>query len=409
MDNYIERKVNKKGVRPMDRMLIMVIILLLAFGLIMIYSASSYQAFIHQNGNSSYYFDHQLLATIIGLIAMFTVGGFIDYHQFVDNFKINRIRIPIPTSIIMTALATICIILIIPFGKTINGARRWLIIKGLGSFQPAEFAKLAVILITCWLLENMSAENREKLNGMKIVLAPGFVLSLLILFITKNLSSAVIIFLIPVGMLFVAVKNYRYFVKTAAAILALGGIGIAFIYFNLIPLPEKIGFRLARIKAWLDPKPYASGKSYQTLQGLYAIGAGGIMGKGPGQSIQKLSALPEPQNDMIFSIICEELGFIGAVAIMLLFLALIWKFLQVADNAPDFSGTMLATGTLVHIAIQVIFNIAVVTNTMPNTGVTLPMISYGGTSIVFTLLEFGIVLNISKEIPIENNRTEKTS
>lgn len=164
---------------------------------------------------------------------------------------------------------------------------------------------------------------------------------------------------------------------------------------------ENLGFRGERILAWLDPEAYASGKGFQTLQALYAIGSGDIFGKGLGQSMQKLGFIPEAQNDMIFSIICEELGLFGAIAIILLFLLLIWRFMIVANNAPDLFGALLVVGVMGHIAIQVILNIAVVTNTIPNTGISLPFISYGGSSVMFLLIEIGLVLSVSHSIRLK--------
>ena len=166
-------------------------------------------------------------------------------------------------------------------------------------------------------------------------------------------------------------------------------------------IPAEMSFRLNRIKAWRNPEAYASSTSYQTLQALYSIGSGGFLGKGLGQSTQKLGYIPEAQNDMIFSIICEELGMFGALAVMLLFILLIWHFMMIANNAPDLFGSLLVTGVMTHFAVQVVLNIAVVTNTLPNTGITLPFISYGGTSTLFLLTEVGIVLSVSRSIRFE--------
>lgn len=163
-----------------------------------------------------------------------------------------------------------------------------------------------------------------------------------------------------------------------------------------------MGFRSERILAWLDPEAYASGKGFQTLQALYAIGSGGILGKGLGQSMQKLGFLPEAQNDMIFSIICEELGLFGAISIILMFLLLIWRFMVIANNASDLFGALLVVGVMGHIAIQVILNIAVVTNTIPNTGISLPFISYGGSAVLFLMIEVGIVLSVAKGIRLKD-------
>lgn len=198
-------------------------------------------------------------------------------------------------------------------------------------------------------------------------------------------------------MLFVSTPDYRRFVA-----LGLGGTVIcAIAVFVILKLNEAgsiEGVRSTRILAWLNPEAYASGKGFQTLQALYAIGSGGILGKGLGQSMQKLGFLPEAQNDMIFSIICEELGLFGAISIMLMFLLLIWRFMVIANNAPDLFGALLVVGVMGHIAIQVILNVAVVTNTIPNTGISLPFISYGGSSVLFLLMEIGLVLSVGRGI-----------
>ena len=165
---------------------------------------------------------------------------------------------------------------------------------------------------------------------------------------------------------------------------------------------DSLDFRGARILAWLDPEAYADGKGFQTLQALYAIGSGGILGKGLGESMQKLGFLPEAQNDMIFSIICEELGLFGAIAVILMFLLLIWRFMVIANNAPYLCGALLVEGVLGHLAIQVILNIAVVTNTIPNTGISLPFISYGGSAVLFLLIEIGMVLSVAKGIRLKD-------
>ena len=182
-----------------------------------------------------------------------------------------------------------------------------------------------------------------------------------------------------------------------AQFFALGGFGIAFgsIFIYL----ER--YRADRIKIWLNPEAYEKG--YQTLQGLYAIGSGGLFGKGLGESMQKLGFIPEAQNDMIFSVICEELGLFGAVCVILLFLLMIWRFMIIANNASDLYGALVVVGIMAHLSIQVILNIAVVTNTIPNTGISLPFISYGGTSVLFLLAEMGLALSVAKGIKFEVN------
>ena len=216
--------------------------------------------------------------------------------------------------------------------------------------------------------------------------------------ITENMSSAIIIFGIAFLMLFVSSPDYKRFAALVAA--GAGAIGLAVLIIKKMEDSGKLGVRAARVLAWMDPEAYSSGKGFQTLQALYAIGSGGIFGKGLGQSMQKLGFLPEAQNDMIFSIICEELGLFGGIAIIILFLLLIWRFMIIANNAQDLFGALLVVGVLGHIAIQVILNIAVVTNTIPNTGISLPFISYGGTSVMFLLIEIGLVLSVAKGIKL---------
>ena len=197
------------------------------------------------------------------------------------------------------------------------------------------------------------------------------------------MSTAIIILSIAVVLIFVASPKYGQFVFLGAA-----GAGFMGIFLALE------SYRLERLAVWKNPEAYEKG--YQTLQGLYAIGSGGLFGRGLGQSIQKLGFVPEAQNDMIFSIICEELGLFGACFILMLFLLLIWRFFVIATQAKDLFGALIASGAMAHMMIQVILNIAVVTNTIPNTGITLPFISYGGTSVVFLLVEMGLVLSVSK-------------
>ena len=223
--------------------------------------------------------------------------------------------------------------------------------------------------------------------------------------ITRNLSSAIIVVGIAALMLFVACPDYKRFV-----LLALTGIaGAALVVYASVHMAasqagetEGMGFRFERILAWLDPEAYASGKGFQTIQALYAIGSGGILGKGLGSSMQKLGFLPEAQNDMIFSIICEELGLFGGFAVIIMFVMLIWRFMVIANNAPDLFGALLVVGVLGHVAIQVILNIAVVTNTIPNTGISLPFISYGGSSVMFLLIEIGLVLSVARGIRLKD-------
>ena len=223
-------------------------------------------------------------------------------------------------------------------------------------------------------------------------------LVLMIYIMTKNLSSAIIVFGIAVVMIFVATPRYDIFIAFGGVV----GAAVFLIIKNIDAIVEASdSFRFERVLAWLNPENFAQGKGFQTLQSLYAIGRGGIFGKGLGNSIQKLSFLPEAQNDMIFAVICEELGLFGAVCVIIMFLFMLWRFAIIANYAPDLFSSMLAVGIMAHIAIQVILNIAVVTNTMPNTGITLPFISYGGTSVLVLLAEMGIALGVSRKVKNE--------
>lgn len=264
-------------------------------------------------------------------------------------------------------------------GNAYNGSRRWLSLGPL-SFQPSEFAKLAVILF----LARMVGRQKKKRNSfLNLVFVIALVLPIVALVGTNNLSTAIIILGIAVIVVFVSDKRYMQFVWIAAA-----GAGMMALFLGME------SYRLERIAIWKNPEAYEKG--YQTIQGLYAIGSGGLFGRGFGESIQKLGFVPEAQNDMIFSIICEELGFVGATILMLVFLMLIWRFMVIAVHAPDLFGSLIAAGAMGHIAIQVILNVAVVTNTIPNTGITLPFISYGGTSVLFLLSEMRLVLAVSR-------------
>ncbi|MFQ9934242.1 MAG: FtsW/RodA/SpoVE family cell cycle protein [Lachnospiraceae bacterium] len=355
----------------MDYSLLFIIIFLLCFGLVMLYSTSSYNALI-KYGKATYYLEKQILATGIGFVGMMLIAK-MDYHRFV------------PLAAVAYIGSVICLILVkSPIGIEANGATRWIGIGPL-SFQPAEAAKLGLIMLMAVVITN----NRKRVGELKVTLGIGALavpLVGLILILTKNMSSALIVAGIAVVMLFVASPKYSHYVCIAAA-------GAAAVVLVLL---FGSGFRFERIQAWLNPEMYADGTAYQTLQSLYAIGSGGLVGKGLGQSVQKLGYVPEAQNDMIFSIICEELGLFGGVAVILLFAFMIWRFMIIANNAKDLFGSMLVVGVLAHIAIQVILNVAVVTNTFPNTGITLPFISYGGTSIVFLMAEMGLVLSVSK-------------
>ena len=361
-----------------DYSMLFIVLFLLMFGLVMLYSTSSYEANL-KFGNSAYYFKKQAIATGIGLVVMI-VTMFIDYH-ILSKF-----------AFIGYVVSFVLILLVLtPLGYEVNGARRWL---NLGlSLQPAEVAKLALIIFFAGMVVRMG-ERVKTMKGLVFLFGLAFPHAICVLTITENMSSAIIIAGIVLVMVFVATPNYKEYFMIAAVIIVLATAVVLLVKYDI--LPEGMSFRLSRIKAWLDPSAYASTKGFQTLQALYAIGSGDIFGKGLGESIQKLGFLPEAQNDMIFSIICEELGLFGAIAIMGMFFILIWRLMIIATHAEDMYGAMLTIGVMAHISIQVILNIAVVTNTIPNTGISLPFISYGGSSVVFLLVEIGIALNVSR-------------
>ena len=382
------------GNKGLDTNLIVITMFLIVFGLIMVYSASYYKCSISKafNYDSMHFLKNQALMSGAGLLAMLAVSN-VNYHFWKKAWVV---RLAVGLSILLT------LILLIPaLSITANGATRW-VKFGPISFQVAEPVKIAVIITTAWLIDKFGAQEikwkKFTLNhwaATAIIAAPGIGLAGFLGVISSNMSSALIIAIIGCVMYFAwHPKSWEFYVVAVLGVLAIA----ALIYFlsQQTVVDAEEGFRLTRIRAWLDPYSYESDKSYQSLQALYAIGSGGLFGKGLGNSIQKLGAIPEPYNDFIFAIVCEELGVMGASLLILMFIYLLYRIYTVAQKAEDLFGRMLATGVFAHIALQVVLNIAVVTGAMPNTGVTLPFISYGGTATVFLLVELGIVLNVHK-------------
>lgn len=347
-----------------DYGLVITVLLLVIIGWYVLYSTSAYNGQVKFQ-DSFYYLKKQLFATSLGLAGMYAMAN-IDYHIWQ--------RFAVPAYILSLVLS----LLVLFIGDEYNGSKRWLSFGPL-SFQPSEFAKFAVIIFLAWLIDSLGKRMKKFSVLMLIMLS---ILPIVGLVGACNLSTAIIILGIGVVLVFVASPAYAQFVW----------LGVAAIGFMTIFLATA-SYRLERIAIWLNPEDYEKG--YQTLQGLYAIGSGGLFGRGTGESIQKLGFVPEAQNDMIFSIICEEWGLVGASFLILLFLILIWRFFVIAVHARDLFGSLIAAGAMAHFMIQVILNIAVVTNTIPNTGITLPFVSYGGTSVLFLLMEIGVVLNVS--------------
>lgn len=342
------------------------------FGVLMIYSAGIYAA---EAAGAPYRFvSQQLLGLGLGVALMIAVSR-IDYQFFMKKtlfFRLNLVHI-----IYFLAIAMQIAVLLV--GVERNGAKRWLNL-GFIQFQPSEISKIAAILFVAYMVyQNRQALDR--ISGFFRVLL--FMGPTIILILVENMSSAIIVAGIVVGMCFIASRKNMYFFICMFFLVA-GGLAYIF-------LGE--GFRAERIDIWLHVE--TNENAHQIKQGLYAIASGGVFGKGLGQSMQKLGFIPEAYNDMIFAVICEELGIVGAVLVILAFLVLFWRIVMIALHAPDLFGTMICIGVLIQLAIQVLINVAVVTNSIPSTGIPLPFISYGGTSITIMLAEMGLVLGVS--------------
>lgn len=359
-----------------DYSLLFLVLFLVCFGLVFIYSTSSFSAQM-KDLSPAYYLERQALLAGVGILIMIFVSK-VDYHIYITNLPVIRLK-PI------TLLYVLCLFLqtyVLLFSDATKGSKRWIELGPLGRFQPSELTKIAVILFTAYIV-NLAPKKLDKFGGFIRVCL--FIGPLLLLIVIANLSTAIIVCVIMVSICFVASRKKAYYIISA---LIFGAFGTIFVFF--------VSYRSDRIEAWLNVE--TSDKGYQILQGLYAIASGGIFGKGLGQSIQKLGFIPESHNDMIFAVICEELGLFGAIALILLFILLMWRIFIIAINATDLYGGLIATGVLAHIAIQVIINIAVVTSSIPSTGNTLPFISYGGSSVMVLLFEMGIVLSVSNQI-----------
>lgn len=353
-----------------DWVLVMIVLALLIFGLVMLYSASSYEAQIKFH-NPAYYVVKQLVSTLIGLAVMVAVA--LIPHKFFEKI-----------AILVYFVAVVAMILVkTPLGFEANGAYRWLDLKII-TVQPSEIMKVALILVLGMMLSRY-VNYLGDIKMYAIVMGLCVVAVALTVFITDDLGTGIIMFMMGFVMIFVASKKIRYLIVTLLVFLG-GGVG-----YVLLRSTKRV-----RVQAWLDLEKYADDIGYQITQALYAIGSGGLLGKGLGKSTQKLGFVPESENDMIFSIICEELGIIGGIILIALVALLLWRMKKIFDSAADLYGKVVVAGVAAHIAIQTFLNIAVVTNLLPNTGVPLPFISYGGTAVIFLLIEIGLVLSVSR-------------
>lgn len=373
-------KTTTKYPASFDYTLLFVLMFIIGFGLFMICSTSSYTATM-KYGDGLYYFKRQFGFTIVGLIGMYVVYR-VGYHWTTT------------VGVYLLYGGGLLMVLSLPvLGRTSHGATRWLYLGPI-SIQPAEILKFGVICLGATLIARSGGKLIKKEQIRMYLLLAVLLPAALVYLFSQNLSSALIIAVIGIGLLFLSTKWDKHWTRLTLLIFIAAG---AIILYALASSGEGGSFRLGRIQNWLHPEEDLTGSGYQTIQGLYAIGSGGLFGKGPGKSLQKLGYVPESQNDMIFSIICEELGLFGAIAVILLYAVLLYRIWKVAVSSKDTLGFYLSMGVFIQVAVQVIFNIAVVTNTMPNTGVSLPFISYGGSSAALLLAEFGVVLAVSRK------------
>ncbi len=363
---------SEKG-NGVDMPMLVITLILLGFGLVMLYSASYVRA-IYTFDNSLYYISDQVIFAIIGLSVMAFIST-VDY-KILKNFD-------------MALYAVVIVLLVIVlFMQIISGVSRWIIIPGIGSFQPSEIAKFAIILVYAKLIERNYNKMKDVRYGIvPFVIVLGIILTLL--FLQPHLSAIIIITGIAGVMMLVGGSDIKWF-TIAIALVAVVVVTVLILY------PDSIHYAEDRIYAWLNPESDLQGDGYQSYQSLLAIGSGGLFGLGLSNSRQKHLHLPEPQNDFIFAVICEELGFIGGMLVIILFLALLYRGFYIAVKAKDRFGAMLVVGVVAQITIQAFLNIAVATNTVPNTGISLPFFSAGGTSLMMLLAEMGVVLSVSR-------------
>ncbi len=373
-------KARKKRIRAerngIDLTFLFLVLILLSIGLIMMFSAS-YASSYYETGDSFYYIKRQLLFAVVGVVMMLAIAN-IDYHI------LHRFAFLIYAG----TLFLLVVVLIVP---TREDAKRWINL-GFTTFQPSELAKFAIVLIFAHLI----SVNYERMKNPRYGVWPFLVLLgvvVMLMLLEPHLSGTILIVSIGVVMMFVGGTDLKWFM--------LGGVLIGVAIIAAVLIPGVVPYAMDRLQYWIDPWSDPQNKGFQTIQSLYAIGSGGLMGVGIGNSRQKHLYLPEPHNDFVFSVVCEELGFIGATLIILLFVLLIWRGYVIAMRCRDRFGSMLAVGLTTQVGVQTVLNIAVVSNTIPNTGISLPFFSYGGTALVMLLCEMGVILSVSRQTNIE--------
>ena len=356
----------------LDRELLFLVLFLVAFGLVIVYSTSAYTGALSDRHDPALFLKRQGAFAVVGIVGMLVVSE-MDYHIW------KR------ASNLLILFSLLALVYVLVKGVASHGAKRWI---GVGSFQfqPSEVAKIAIIIYTAHKAQINSSKLGNWKEMVKVAVLP---FACIILIAVENLSTAIICSMIVLMILFVTSPRILPFV---VAIISVAVAMVCFLFAE--------SYRLDRIDVWFHPEKYANGKGYQTLQALYAIGSGGVFGKGLGQSIQKLGFIPESHNDYVFSVICEELGLFGAACVIGIFLLLIWRCAVVALNAPDLFGALVVIGVITHVAVQAGLNIAVVTKVAPPTGVPLPFISYGGTALLMLMGEMGLVLSVSRQLKI---------
>ena len=346
---------------------LLILLLLLSYGLIMLFSAG-YAVALYRRGDAYTYIRPQLLFAALGVLAMYA-ASLVDYHVW------HKLAWPM----LGISLLLLAIVLFMP---EYNGCKRWIVLPGLGTLQPSEIAKFSIVLV----FSHIISLNHDRMKSF----STGVVPFALILGVVTVLMLLELILSIGAVLMFVGGTGLHWFGLA-------GGLGAAAIAAAVIALPELVPYATDRLASWRDPFADPLGEGHQTIQSLYAIASGGLAGLGLGNSRQKYLYVPEPQNDFIFSILCEELGFIGAALVVALFLLLLLRGMSIAVRARDKFGALLVVGFVVQVTLQAILNMAVVTNTIPNTGISLPFFSSGGTSLLMLLGEMGIVLSVSRQ------------
>jgi cell division protein FtsW len=343
----------------------------------MLFSASYVDA-LYREGDSFFYIKKQLIFAVVGIIAMLFIGYVVDYHI------LHRFALPI-------LIVTEILLVVVYFCPPVNGVHRWIPFPVVGTIQPSEIAKFAVIVMFAHLI----SLNFKKMHTFKSGVVPFLPVILtvvpLVLF-ERHLSGGILIALICAVMMLIGGTKMRWFGLAGGGAAALAVVAYA------VGLLDSVK---SRLEVFIDPFVDAQGAGFQNIQSLYAICSGGLMGLGLGNSRQKYLYIPEPQNDFIFAIVCEELGFIGATIIIILFALLVWRGFVIASKARDKFGTMLVIGIVAQVGLQTILNIAVVTKSVPNTGIPLPFFSYGGSALLILLAEMGVVLNVSRHSNME--------